>query len=68
LKLQKAVLLKKPFPCTLMLVESQRTGMQVTFLGTNGWYDSATGNTVSALISTENYDIILDAGKRHCQG
>ena len=36
--------------------------MQVTFLGTNGWYDSATGNTVSALISARDYDIILDAG------
>ncbi|MFZ0004544.1 MAG: ribonuclease Z [Methanoregula sp.] len=36
--------------------------MQVTFLGTNGWYDSPTGNTVSALISARDYDIILDAG------
>ncbi|MDD1703014.1 MAG: ribonuclease Z [Methanoregula sp.] len=36
--------------------------MQVTFLGTNGWYDSETGNTVSALISARDYDIILDAG------
>jgi len=36
--------------------------MQVTFLGTNGWYDSPTGNTVSALISAQDYDIILDAG------
>lgn len=36
--------------------------MQVTFLGTNGWYDSAAGNTVSTLIRTEDYDIILDAG------
>lgn len=36
--------------------------MKVTFLGTNGWYDSATGNTVSVLIETKDYDIILDAG------
>ncbi|MFZ0674172.1 MBL fold metallo-hydrolase, partial [Methanoregula sp.] len=36
--------------------------MQVTFLGTNGWYDSTTGNTVSALITARDYDIILDAG------
>jgi len=36
--------------------------MQVTFLGTNGWYDSTTGNTVSTLIRTEEYDILLDAG------
>lgn len=36
--------------------------MQVTFLGTNGWYDSVTGNTVSVLIRAKEYDIILDAG------
>ncbi len=36
--------------------------MKVTFLGTNGWYDSATGNTVSALISAQDCNIILDAG------
>jgi len=36
--------------------------MKVTFLGTNGWYDTATGNTVCILIETEQYDIVLDAG------
>ncbi len=36
--------------------------MQVTFLGTNGWYDTVTGNTPSVLIRSEAYDIILDAG------
>jgi ribonuclease BN (tRNA processing enzyme) len=36
--------------------------MRVTFLGTNGWYDSGAGNTVSALIQSADYDIILDAG------
>jgi ribonuclease BN (tRNA processing enzyme) len=36
--------------------------MQVTFLGTNGWFDTATGNTVSVLVQTRNYDIIFDAG------
>jgi len=36
--------------------------MQVTFLGTNGWYDSPAGNTVSAHIRTSEFDIILDAG------
>jgi len=36
--------------------------MKVTFLGTNGWYDSPTGNTVSVLVETGDYDIILDAG------
>lgn len=36
--------------------------MKVTFLGTNGWYDTTTGNTVSILVRTRDYDIILDAG------
>jgi len=36
--------------------------MKITFLGTNGWYDTRTGNTSSILIQSEDYDIILDAG------
>lgn len=36
--------------------------MQITFLGTNGWYDSHTGNTPSALIETSTHYIVLDAG------
>jgi ribonuclease Z len=36
--------------------------MKVTFLGTNGWYDTPTGNTCSILIQSKEYDIILDAG------
>jgi ribonuclease BN (tRNA processing enzyme) len=36
--------------------------LKVIFLGTNGWYDSATGNTISVLLKTESYDIIFDAG------
>ncbi|MEI6634908.1 MAG: ribonuclease Z [Chlamydiota bacterium] len=36
--------------------------MKVTFLGTNGWFDTPTGNTVSVLVRTSKYDIILDAG------
>ncbi|OGW83598.1 MAG: hypothetical protein A2987_02915 [Omnitrophica bacterium RIFCSPLOWO2_01_FULL_45_10] len=36
--------------------------MNVIFLGTNGWYDTETGNTVSVLIETEGQYIILDAG------
>jgi ribonuclease BN (tRNA processing enzyme) len=36
--------------------------MKVTFLGTNGWYDTRTGNTCSVLIQSKEYDIILDAG------
>jgi ribonuclease BN (tRNA processing enzyme) len=36
--------------------------MQVIFLGTNGWYDTDTGNTICTIINSEKYHIILDAG------
>lgn len=36
--------------------------MKIVFLGTNGWYDNADGNTVCALIKTKRWDIVLDAG------
>lgn len=36
--------------------------MQITFLGTNGWYDSNMGNTLSVLIASKQFNIILDAG------
>lgn len=36
--------------------------MKVFFLGTNGWYDTETGNTVCILIETSECYIILDAG------
>jgi len=36
--------------------------VKVIFLGTNGWYDTETGNTISTLIQSDRYDIILDAG------
>ena len=48
--------------------------MKVIFLGTNGWYDTETGNTICTLVQTERYDIILDAGngiyrtERHIDG
>lgn len=35
---------------------------KITFLGTNGWYDTKTGNTISVLIETGNFYIVLDAG------
>ncbi len=35
---------------------------KIVFMGTNGWYDSETGNTVSILIEAEEYDLVLDAG------
>ena len=36
--------------------------MDVIFLGTNGWYDSTTGNTICILINSDDYYIVLDAG------
>jgi ribonuclease BN (tRNA processing enzyme) len=48
--------------------------MKVIFLGTNGWYDTETGNTICTLIQTQWYDILLDAGNglhradRHLDG
>lgn len=36
--------------------------MKIFFLGTNGWYDTGTGNTVCVLIETKKEYIILDAG------
>jgi ribonuclease BN (tRNA processing enzyme) len=36
--------------------------MKVTFLGTNGWYDTVTGNTCSVLVQSEKFDVIFDAG------
>jgi ribonuclease BN (tRNA processing enzyme) len=36
--------------------------MKIVFLGTNGWYSTDQGNTMCTYISTEEFDIILDAG------
>jgi len=36
--------------------------MKIIFLGTNGWYDTDTGNTPCVLIETGDRFIILDAG------
>ncbi len=36
--------------------------MKVRFLGTNGWYDTKTGNTVCVLIETKDEYVIFDAG------
>jgi ribonuclease Z len=36
--------------------------MKITFLGTNGWYSTGTGNTICALLESEKYYIIFDAG------
>lgn len=36
--------------------------MKIHFLGTNGWYDSATGETVCTFIDSKEAYVILDAG------
>ncbi len=36
--------------------------MKIVFLGTNGWYDTTTGNTLSTLVQTKSFEIIFDAG------
>jgi len=36
--------------------------MKVRFLGTNGWYDTKTGNTVSVLLETKKEYVVFDAG------
>lgn len=36
--------------------------MRIIFLGTNGWFETGTGNTLCVLLKTREYDIILDAG------
>jgi ribonuclease BN (tRNA processing enzyme) len=36
--------------------------MEVIFLGTNGWYDTDTGNTISILVKSKDCDVVLDAG------
>jgi ribonuclease BN (tRNA processing enzyme) len=36
--------------------------MRITFLGTNGWYDTDCGNTICTLIETKTAYILLDAG------
>jgi ribonuclease BN (tRNA processing enzyme) len=36
--------------------------IKIIFMGTSGWYDTAMGNTISILIETKEYSLVLDAG------
>jgi ribonuclease BN (tRNA processing enzyme) len=36
--------------------------MQVTLLGTNGWFDTSTGNTPCVLVESKDWTVIFDAG------
>ena len=36
--------------------------LETVFLGTNGWFDTATGNTICTLIKSAEANILLDAG------
>ena len=50
-------------PCTFFcLISHNQIQMNVTFLGTNGWYDTLTGNTCSVLVQSDDWNIIFDAG------
>lgn len=40
----------------------EETDVDVVFLGTNGWYDSETGNTACVLVRTPEWAALLDAG------
>ena len=53
---------KLQYHLNLLALTGQPFSMKVTFLGTNGWYDTLTGNTCSVLVQSAKYDIILDAG------
>ncbi len=44
------------------LEDLEGLSVKVYFLGTNGWYDTKTGNTVCVFIETENKYVIFDAG------
>ena len=43
-------------------MKNSRQKIKVIFLGTNGWYDTATGNTVCVLIDAPEAYVVLDAG------
>lgn len=36
--------------------------MKVVFLGTNGWYNTSTANTMSVFVQAAGYNVIFDAG------
>ena len=36
--------------------------IKVVVLGSNGWFDTLLGNTISLLIATDKFNIVLDAG------
>ena len=36
--------------------------MKLHFLGTNGWFDTRSGNTLSVLLDTDKAYIVFDAG------
>ena len=36
--------------------------MKIVFLGTNGWYNTETGNTPCVIVDTDKYYLVFDAG------
>jgi ribonuclease BN (tRNA processing enzyme) len=55
---------QKSYPKKFWILDSVTLGfnMKVIFLGTNGWYNTANGNTSCILLQTSEGYIILDAG------
>jgi ribonuclease BN (tRNA processing enzyme) len=35
---------------------------EIVFLGTNGWFDTDTGNTICVLVKARDFQVVLDAG------
>jgi ribonuclease BN (tRNA processing enzyme) len=35
---------------------------EIIFLGTNGWFDTGTGNTICVLVKARDFQVVLDAG------
>ena len=44
------------------IIKMTARSLKLIFLGTNGWYDTQTGNTICILIEAQDYYLILDAG------
>ena len=44
------------------IAHKEKNVLKTIFLGTNGWYDTATGNTISIYSRTPDYHLIFDAG------
>ena len=56
-----------PSPGRMLIYGGERHSIlggrvDVVFMGTNGWYDTETGNTLSVLVRSKEFNVVLDAG------